>query len=135
MSEANGEPARTHLELAGQHRIEVRRDAAADTVELIGRDGKVVLAIEITESGPVLRFEGAGLTLRAAGELALQARRLTFQAEEALALQTGGDLDIAAAGDLRSIARAQTITADLGDVRVEANDDVRIDGERVLVNC
>ena len=123
------------LELAGQHRIELRRGDALDTLELIGRDGKVVLAIEVSERGPVLRFEGAGLAIKAAGELSLEARRLSLHAEEALSLSTGGDLRLAAAGDLHSVARVQTLTAELGDVRVEANDDVRIDGERVLVNC
>lgn len=135
MSEGESPSTPAALDLLGNHRIAVRRDPDLDTVELIGRDGKVVLAIEVTEAGPVLRFEGAGLTLRAAGELNLEARRLTLRAEESLALKTGGDLDLAAAGDLRSTAREQTITAELGDVRVEANDDVRIDGERVLVNC
>ena len=80
----------------------------------------------------MLRFEGAGLTLRAAGDLTLEARRLTLHAEESLALSTGGDLDVTVTGDLRSTARTPTITADLGDVRVEANDNVKIDGERVL---
>ncbi|MDC0723394.1 hypothetical protein [Nannocystis bainbridge] len=125
----------TALELVGQHRVELRRDPALDTLELIGRDGKVVLAIEVRETGPVLRFEGAGLTLKTAGELVLDAKKLTLRSEEALSLTTGGDLDLVAAGDLRSTARVQTITAELGDVRLEANDDVRIDGERVLVNC
>ena len=130
-----GPEVRPGLELAGQHRIALRRDDALDTLELIGRDGRVVLAIEVSERGPVLRFEGAGLAIKAAGELSLEAKRLTLHAEEALALSTGGDLLLAAAGDLHSTARVQTITAELGDVRVEANDDVRIDGERVLVNC
>jgi hypothetical protein len=134
MPEDRDTPA-TALELVGQHRVELRRDPAVDTLELIGRDGKVVLAIEVRDTGPVLRFEGAGLTLRAAGELVLDAKKLTLRSEEALSLSTGGDLDLVAAGDLRSTARVQTITAELGDVRVEANDDVRIDGERVLVNC
>ncbi|MCY0991937.1 hypothetical protein OV203_32670 [Nannocystis sp. ILAH1] len=134
MPEEHDAPA-TALELVGQHRVELRRDPAVDTLELFGRDGKVVLAIEVRETGPVLRFEGAGLTLKAAGELVLDAKKLTLRSEEALSLSTGGDLELIAAGDLRSTARVQTITAELGDVRVEANDDVRIDGERVLVNC
>lgn len=134
MPEEHDAPAAA-LELVGQHRVELRRDPAVDTLELFGRDGKVVLAIEVRETGPVLRFEGAGLTLKAAGELVLDARKLTLRSEEALSLSTGGDLDLVAAGDLRSTARVQTITAELGDVRLEANDDVRIDGERVLVNC
>ena len=32
-------------------------------------------------------------------------------------------------------ARAQAITARLGDVSVKANDDVRLNGERVRLNC
>lgn len=125
----------TGLALAGQHRVELRRGDALDTLELIGRDGRVVLSIEVSERGPVLRFEGAGLAIKASGDLSLEAKRLSLHAEEALALSTGGDLQLTAAGDLHSVARVQTITAELGDVRVEANDDVRIDGERVLVNC
>lgn len=128
-------PAPAALELVGQHRVELRREANVDTLELFGRGGKLVLAIEVTESGPVLRFEGAGLTLKAAGELVLDAKKLTLHAEESLALSSGGDLELRAAGDIHSVAREQTITAELGDVRVEANDDVRLDGERVLVNC
>ena len=123
------------IELAGQHRIELRRNGESDTVELIGGDGKVVFAIEVSERGPVLRFEGPSLTLKAAGELALSAKKLTLHAEEALALRTGGDLELCAAGEIRSTATAQTIVAELGDVRLDANDDVKIDGERVLVNC
>lgn len=135
MDSEGQKPAPAAIELAGQHKIEIRRGEQADTLELLGRDGRVVFAIEISERGPVLRFEGPGLTIRAAGDLSLEAPRLSLRAEESLALSTGGDLDISAAGDLRSTARTQQITADLGDVRVDANDDVRIDGERVLVNC
>jgi hypothetical protein len=123
------------IELAGQHRIELRRNGESDTIELIGGDGKVVIAIEVSERGPVLRFEGPSLTLKAAGELALSARKLTLHADEALTLRTGGDLELCAAGEIRSTATAQTIIAELGDVRLDANDDVKIDGERVLVNC
>jgi hypothetical protein len=38
-------------------------------------------------------------------------------------------------GDLKTEARIQEIRARLGNVNVSANDDVRIDGERVMVNC
>ena len=134
MSEGDRGPE-PHIELAGQHRVEIRRAPGSDTLELIGRDGRLVLAIEISERGPVLRFEGPALTLRASGELALEARTLTLRADESLALVSGGDMHLVAAGDLHSSARIQTIKAELGDVQIEANDDVRIDGERVLVNC
>jgi adhesin HecA-like repeat protein len=123
------------IELAGRHLVHIRRGDHTDTVELVGRDGKVVFAIEVSERGPVLRFEGPGLTIRAAGDLSLEAQTLNLRADKALNVHTGGDMNIRADGDLHTSARIQTIKAELGDVAIEANDDVRIDGERVLVNC
>ena len=68
-----------------------------------------------------------GLTLKTDGDLALSARRIDLNASEGMSLTT--------AGDLKTTGRSQTIVADLGDVKVKANDDVRFNGERVLVNC
>ena len=42
---------------------------------------------------------------------------------------------VEAVGDVKSAGRSQEIVADLGDVRVKANDDVRLNGERVRCNC
>lgn len=123
------------IELAGRHRIDIHRGDGSDTVELIAGDGKLLLAIEIGERGPVLRFDGPSLTIRASGEIAVTADRLALRGESGLSLASGGDLEIAAKGDLRTTARTQQINAELGDVRIDANDDVRLDGERVLVNC
>jgi len=123
------------IELAGRHQVVIHRGEGVDTVELLGRDGKLVFAIEVGERGPVLRFEGPGLTLRAAGELAIEAQDISLRAEAGLSLAAGGDLRITAGGNLHSSAREQKIEAVLGDVAVDASDDVRIDGERVLVNC
>ncbi len=123
------------IELAGRHQVVIHRGAGVDTVELLGRDGKLVFAIEVGERGPVLRFEGPGLTLRAAGELAIAAHDISLRAEAGLSLEAGGDLRISAGGNLHSSAREQKIEAVLGDVAIDASDDVRIDGERVLVNC
>ena len=39
------------------------------------------------------------------------------------------------AGDLETYARVQHHTATLGNVNIRANDDVRLNGERVRMNC
>jgi hypothetical protein len=44
-------------------------------------------------------------------------------------------MKLQASGDLHSEARIQNVTATLGDVNVRANDDVKLSGERVRVNC
>ena len=73
-----------------------------------------------------MEFVG-GLSLKTDGDLALSARRIDLNATEGMSLTT--------AGDLKTTGRTQTIVADLGDVKLKANDDVRLNGERVLVNC
>jgi adhesin HecA-like repeat protein len=132
---ADERAATSAIELAGRHRIDIFRGESGDTVELVAGDGKLVLAIEIGADGPVLRFDGPSLTIRSGGALTVEAQRLALRGEHGLTLSTGGDLEISAAGDLRTTGRTQQINAELGDVRIDANDDVRLDGERVLVNC
>ena len=63
------------------------------------------------------------------------ADRVAIHGREGVAITTDGDVAIVAAGDLETRARTQTIAAELGDVRVVANDDVRLTGERIRMNC
>jgi hypothetical protein len=90
--------------------------------------------VAITADGPVLRFEG-GLALQTDGPLAIDAEQVTLHGRQGVAISSGGDAWIQVEGDLHSNARIQNITADLGNVNVKANDDVKINGERVKVNC
>jgi hypothetical protein len=50
-------------------------------------------------------------------------------------ISSGGSIGVRAEGDIVSEARAQIIRASAGDVRVVANDDVVMDGERIKLNC
>ncbi len=138
-----GEQPRTELEprataridLAGRHQLVVQSSPDVNILQLFGQNGQVCLSIEITEAGPILRFEGAFLRLQAVGDLAIEAERLALVGRSGLILESGRDLHVRAERDLTSEARIQNITAVLGNVNVRANDDVRIDGERVRVNC
>lgn len=123
------------LELSGGQRLLLERSPCEDVVSFVGRDGRVSVVIHVTEQGPVLRFEGARLAIQAAGELSLEADHLSLHARKGLRVSSGGNLALHASGDLESTARIQTITADLGNVSLKANDDVKLNGERVLVNC
>lgn len=123
------------IELHGHHRLTVVRGPDRDTIRFLAPSGAVTLSVFVTERGPVLRFEGASLVLQAAGELALEADTLRLHGRTSVAVTTDGDLTMQATGDLHSEARVQTIRATLGDVSVSANDDVRLVGERVRMNC
>jgi hypothetical protein len=121
--------------LTGQQRLLVQRSPDGDVVQFLSRDGMVALSVSLTENGPVLRFEGASLVLQAAGKLAIEADELVLRGRSGIALSTEGDLALQATGDLHSEARIQTISATRGDVKVRANDDVKLIGERIRMNC
>lgn len=122
------------LEFVGGQRLLVERGASEDLLTLVAPSGDIVFSIRMTPSGPVLRFE-SGLRIEASGALEFAGKSLALLGEEGVSIRSGGDASIEVAGDLSTTARAQNIRARLGDVSVKANDDVRLAGERVRLNC
>lgn len=118
----------------GQHTLVLQLTNGGGILSLVAADGSQPIEIEITPAGPILRLR-SGLAVSIAGPVSLSAESLTIQTKKQLSLISEGTLDVQAAGDMTTIADAQTISARLGDVRVEANDDVVLRGERVKMNC
>jgi hypothetical protein len=132
MADSNNQ---TTLELAARHRLQIDQTEEGNELRLISPDGSTPITLEITSRGVVLRIESTGIALHASGNLSLSAEHLTLQGRTALSLTSGGDLHLDAAGDLHSRAQAQVLRAEQGCVEVKASDDVKISGERVMVNC
>ena len=129
-------PADTHaIELIGGQRLLVEHRADGDSIQVVAGDGRMTLGIAITPAGALLQLHGVDLRIQTAGDLSIEAERLAFHGRSSVAVTSGGDAILHAAGDMHSRARIQTIEADLGNVNVRANDDVAISGERVRVNC
>ena len=122
------------LSLANERTLLVEKQPAGEMLRVIGADGLNCLSILLTPAGPVLQFDGS-LMLQASGELAVRAGRLSLHGRDGVAITSDGDVSVQTPGDLSTTARIQNITASLGNVNVKANDDVRLDGERVFVNC
>lgn len=127
--------AEPSTELTGGQRLVLRRKHDEDLIELLNPDGHVTLSIHVTKRGPILRFDIPSLTIQASEELSLEANHLSIHGHEGLSLTTGGDLDIEASGDMKSRARIQNIEAALGNVNIEANDHVRLNGVLIKLNC
>jgi hypothetical protein len=124
----------SRLEFVGGQRLLIERGEREDLLSLVAPSGDVTFSVRITPDGPVLRFEH-GLRLEAAGPLEFAGRSLVLSGKEGVCIKSGGDAVIDVAGDLSSTARVQNIKARLGNVNVKANDDVRLTGERVRLNC
>ena len=123
------------LELVGDQQLSVERRGSNDVIVVAGSEGEISFSITVTPEGHVLQFEGAGLLIQTSGSMRIEAEEVRIHGREKLALTSGGDLDIRAAGDVQSGARIQNITAYLGNVNIKANDDVKMDGERIRMNC
>jgi uncharacterized protein (DUF2345 family) len=112
--------------------IERRDDQAL--IRLLGEDGAQSLVIEVGPNGPVLRV-GSGLAIAIEGELSLSAKRVDIHGREGVQLRSGGDTVLYSEGDLTSSAREHQLESRLGDVRLDANDDIKLTGERIRLNC
>ncbi len=122
------------ITLAGDHRLEVRRGSTDDVLLVHTPDGRAGISITVGPHGIAVHVAGGDLSLSTSGALSIQAEDLALHGRRSLALTTDGDASLVARGDLRSEARIQNIRARLGNVNVEANDDVRLDGERIRLN-
>jgi uncharacterized protein (DUF2345 family) len=107
---------------------------ASDRITVRNPQGLVELSIRFTAEGPVLSFAAAAIDLTSEGEIRVDCERLSLRARKELTLTSGGDLRESVAGRASLEAHDVRIEARRGDVAVKANDDVRLDGERVLLN-
>ena len=123
------------LELPGRQSLVVERKPGDTTLRILSPEGEARLTIFITEAGPVLRVEGRAVSIEVTGDLAIESEHLALRGRKGLTLESGGDARLAAAGDFQTEARIQTHRARLGNVNLEANDDVKLKGERIRLNC
>ncbi len=121
--------------LVAKQKLVIENHQLSNVLNIVGSDGNLSLSIQITTAGPVLKIGGGTLTIQAEGNLAIDAERVSIHSRKDMALTTDGNIHIEAEGDLYSKARGQMITADLGDIDIKANDDVKLDGERIRLNC
>jgi hypothetical protein len=110
--------------------------AACDELHIRStRTGQALLTVSVSEDGVSVRVAGASVIIEAAEMLRLEAKQLVLSALRELVVESGGTAEVRIAGDLAVAAAAQSLIATEGHVSVRANDDVRLDGERIRLNC
>lgn len=122
------------VRLGDRHTVEVTRaspTSGADRaiLRVLDADRRVGLELEIvvTSAGPTVRVRAQALELEAVGDIAVRCDAFRVEARQAIDLRAGG----AATLD----AHAVRVGARVGAVVVQANDDVQLLGEQVLLNC
>lgn len=139
------------LLLAGNQRlvitrtpIETRADGNAsasedqtrtDILELLDPQGQPTITIRVSSAGAVVELGARSVTLNVQGDLGIAADNIALHARQSLNLSSAKDLAVNAGETLRQQAKRQAITSTLGDIDIRANDDVKVDGERIRMNC
>jgi hypothetical protein len=111
----------------GEHFLHIEQASDGHHLRLVGPHGGQSVEIIVTAQGPVLRL-GSNLRIELAGALQVDAEKIALHGRHGITVTSGEEVNIEASTHL-------TARADLGDVRVKANDDLRLDGERILMNC
>lgn len=127
--------SREPVEIAlDQYRLHVDHAPGGPMVRIAAPDGAEALRVTIGPEGAVLTL-GHGLTLAVTGTLNLVGDQVAIHGKEGVSIHSGKDLVLESDRDMAVDAREHHIRSRLGDVRIKANDDVRINGERIRLNC
>ncbi len=121
----------TVVDAGGEERLEVR-----------AAGGALVVAVRLTDEGPVFSMSGASIEIDAAKKLSLRADTVHLSAKTDVSIEAGGTLYQRAGGSSvreiagldRASAGEMEIEVHPGGISLRANDDVDIVGERVRLN-
>lgn len=122
--------------------VKTNESESEGTLTVHAPDGRLCLKVVLTPAGPVIEMESVSLKLVAQKELSLQCESMEIQTEKDMTVKAGGSLihtareniNLTAAGMIRTDAFTQRLSARRGDFEVQANDDVMLDGERIRLN-
>ncbi|HCR49377.1 MAG TPA: hypothetical protein DIW24_07105 [Bacteroidetes bacterium] len=123
------------IALPGEQALLIEEKPEEALLQFVGKNGIISLTIVVTENGPILQVAGGDLCIRTAHNLRLEAEELTLYGRRKVSLTSDGEMDVAVSRDLKTSARQQFHRAELGCLSLYANDDVEVDGERILMNC
>lgn len=129
------------IRLAGGNKLTI--DDQNGELRLKNKNNELQLTILIRSDGLVVNVNATQLNVNATEQLTLSSKKINIEAAEQLNLSSSGnfvqqvdkDALTEVGGANKSIALVQKITATLGNIELKANDDVKLDGERVRLNC
>jgi uncharacterized protein (DUF2345 family) len=142
-AEAKGAAARTRsIALRDGGRVRLSAGPEGDTLRVVSGDGEVRVEVFVTREGTVLRLAGPSVSIETSGAFAVRCASFDVRAEQIslgatgdVALAAGRGLEIHAGHDTLVSAQAVKVEARRGELALQANDDVALNGERVLLNC
>ncbi len=131
------------LRFASGREAIVKPGPGEESLVIRGPEGGVELSVRFTADGPVLRFESAAFDLRSVREISLSCETFRVNAQKSVEIragedmlqEVGGNIEMHSGGETSLEGHSLTLRSRRGDVTLWANDDVRLEGERIKLNC
>ncbi len=125
------------------HSIAIIEKNETDLIQVRNAKGIVLFTIEVNEQGTSLNINAENINIKAKKDLNLSAENITIKSKKETFIKSEGNLQqytkgnrtIETQGENIETAKTQYIKAYLGDVKLKANDDIKLNGERVKLNC
>jgi len=125
----------SELALTSGRRLRIDRCAEGDRLAVHTADDQIELEVVLTERGPLLRFRAADLVVESTRSVKIDCEDFHVRATKSILHDSEGDLTQRAGSHLSAQGSTCAVRSTRGDVRIAANDDVRVNGERVRLNC
>jgi hypothetical protein len=93
------------------------------------------IEIRFDAGGPIVGVRAQRLEIEGGGHIAARCDTFSVHARQKIELMSEGELVQKAAGKTTLEAHDLAVTAKPGAIRLQANDDVQLLGENVLLNC
>lgn len=116
------------------HTVSLTARADGEFLDVRSPDGTLHLRVTIDAVSVQVQIVADEVRLRANDRLRLESRRLELAASEELRLESDGKIRQIARANVESTAFEHEFESTHGEIRLTANDDVALDGERIRLN-
>ena len=124
------------------HSLAILKKDKSDVIQVRNAKGISLFTIEVSEEETNLMIAAENISITAEKKLNLSANEVKILSSKNMMIESKGSFKRYVKGEVELIteelqinqAKIQIIKARLGDVKLLANDDVRLNGERVLLN-
>jgi len=109
---------RKSLQLDSGRQVLVHSNEKEEILEIVERGGEMVMAVRLTDKGPIVSVQGARLELKSTETIALEAKKIRIKAQEEASIESEGKLKIESSKNMD----------------VNSEDDIRVVGKMIHLN-
>lgn len=106
------------IQLESGRQVLVHSHKKEELLEIVEPEGEIVMRVRLTDTGPVISFQGAHIKLKSTETLSLESKKVIIKAEEEAVVESKGSLKIDSSKKLD----------------IHSDSDIRITGKMIYLN-